>query len=200
MNSLNASFMLAASLKEHFPNTQMPEIAFAGRSNVGKSSLLNSIVLRKKLAKISSTPGKTQTVNFFNVEDRWILVDMPGFGYAQVSKLKREDWSKLCQDYLLNRDNLVFVSALIDSRHDPMDVDISFIEWMETNQIPYLIVLTKCDKISPKALAERKAQVEHLVSSCSYAMEVLPYSAITNLGRDQLIGIIKKACSKKNKS
>ena len=197
MNALNASFILAASVKEHFPHSTLPEIAFAGRSNVGKSSLLNSIVLRKSLAKISSTPGKTQTINFFNVEDRWMLVDMPGFGYAQASKSKREDWFKMNREYLVGRENLVLVASLIDSRHDPMESDIAFIEWMETNQIPYLIILTKCDKISAKLLAARKEQVEHLVTHCEYALEVLPYSSVTNLGRDQLIGIIKKSCAKK---
>lgn len=197
MNPFKADFILAATEKKHFPQSDLPAVAFAGRSNVGKSSLINSLVLRKNLAHISSSPGKTQSINFYNVEDRWLLVDLPGYGYAQTAKTKRAEWSKLSSEFFTQTDYLAFVAVLVDSRHDPMDSDIAFIEWLENEEIPYLIILTKCDKISTKAVEERKAQIEGLTAYCNRVMEVLPYSAVTNIGREQLIGILKKASPKK---
>lgn len=190
----DGKFIMGVEKAEQFPAHAFPEIAFAGRSNVGKSSLINSIVLRKKLAHISSTPGKTQQINFFLIDERWMLVDMPGFGYAKVGKEKRKSFSELNHSYLDGRQNLKFVCCLIDSRHDPMEQDLALIEWLENHEIEYLMIMTKCDKIKPGAIIERKKQLEHLVSICNFAIEVLPYSAETGLGRNELIGIIKKYC------
>ncbi len=192
MVTLNATFLLGAAEKSQFPQHNLPEIAFTGRSNVGKSSLLNSIVLRKNLAFTSSTPGKTQQINFFNVEEKWVFADMPGFGYASTGKANREKWKKLNFDYLENSQNLKLIIALIDSRHDPMDIDMALIEWYEENQKEFLIILTKCDKLKPKAIAQRQKQLENLVQNCKYCKEVLPYSSQNGLGRNQLIGILKK--------
>lgn len=194
MKILQAEFILGGSKFENSPKLNLPEIAFAGRSNVGKSSLLNSIVNRKKLAFISSTPGKTQEINFFLVNKKWVFADLPGYGYAKVSKKKRADWSELTLNYLKKRDELQMVCALIDSRHDPMDKDLAFIEWLELNEKNYLIILTKSDKISKKQLEERKNQIEHLVSQSNFCQEVLPYSAVTGLGKEHLIAIIKRMC------
>ena len=192
MKPIQAEFIAGAAKANQFPNIGLPEIAFAGRSNVGKSSLLNSIVLRKKLAYISSTPGKTQQINFFNVENSWIVADLPGFGYAASSRENRKQWAALNYIYLEKRPNLKLVCALVDSRHDPMKTDLAFIEWLEFHKKPYLIVLTKIDKISKKLVAERKDQIDNLVQNCKYVHEVLPYSSTKFIGRDQLIGIIKK--------
>ncbi len=192
IKELRAEFILGAANSTQFPKINMPEAAFAGRSNVGKSSLINSLVLNKNLAKTSSTPGKTQQINFFNIESKWILADLPGFGYAAASKEDRKKWSELNYNYLESRENLKLVCSLIDSRHDPMDSDIALIERLENLGRDYLLILTKCDKISKKAVIDRKQQIEHLVSQCSHCREVLPYSSQTSMGRFELIAILNK--------
>lgn len=191
MKVFNAEFVLGAAQKEQFPNYTYPEFAFAGRSNVGKSSLLNSIVMNKKLAKTSSTPGKTQQINFFIVENKWSFADLPGFGYAAIGKEHREKWAKLNHIYMDARKNLKNVFVLIDSRHDPMEQDLALIEWLENNQKPYTIILTKCDKLNSAKIQARKEQIDHLVSECSFAREVLPYSSHSGLGRFELLAILK---------
>lgn len=192
MKQLNAEFIKSAAKPEQFPQIKLPEVAFSGRSNVGKSSLINSIVLKKNLALVSSTPGKTKLINFFNVENKWAFADLPGFGFAAVSKDQREEWRKLNFNYLEKRENLQLICALVDSRHDPTDTDLALIEWYENNNKKFLIILTKADKISTKLLEERKQQLDALISQCINAVEVLPYSSKTNLGRDQLLAIIRK--------
>jgi len=187
-----AEFLQGAVEESMFPITNYPEIGFIGRSNVGKSSLINSIVMRKNLARISSTPGKTREINFFLIENKWILVDMPGLGYASIGKTHRERWATLNYTYLEKRNSLKFVCVLIDSRHDPMEKDIALIEFLENISRKYLIILTKCDKISKQAIIERKEQLDNLVSLCNNCIEVLPYSSVSDLGRKELIGIIKK--------
>jgi GTP-binding protein len=188
----NANFIAGANNPEAIPKINLPEIAFAGRSNVGKSSLINSIVMRKNLAQISSNPGKTRQINFFNVENVWCLVDMPGYGYAAVSKGSRQLWSEMSKDYFLTRPNLKLICLLIDSRHDPLDSDIAMMEWLENNSKNYLVILTKCDKIGKLAVEERKKQIEGLLQFCKNSIEVLPYSSVSHLGRNELIAIIKK--------
>lgn len=191
MKVFNAEFIIGAAHEEQFPNYSYPEFAFSGRSNVGKSSLLNSIVMNKKLAKTSSTPGKTRQINFFVVENKWSFADLPGFGYASIGKEHRIKWAKLNHVYLESRKNLRNVFVLIDSRHDPMEQDLALIEWLENNQKPFTIILTKCDKISSKLIAERKEQVETFVSMCKSVREVLPYSSHSGMGRYELLHILK---------
>ncbi len=197
MKVYDAKFIMGAAGREQFPEESLPEVAFAGRSNVGKSSLINSIVMRKNLARTSSTPGKTREVNFFNVEDKWMLVDMPGFGYAAVGKDYRIKWAKLNYAYLECRKNLKLVCALIDSRHDPMDNDMALVEWLEHHQQNYIIILTKCDKNSKKSNADRLDQVRYLVSQCGFCIDVLMYSVINGTGRKELQAIIKRYCEEK---
>lgn len=194
MKNLNAEFILGASKVSQFPLIDKPEVAFTGRSNVGKSSLLNSIVLRKNLAKTSSIPGKTQQINFFNIENKWIFSDLPGFGYAEVPKSLKESWIKLIFEYFKIRNNLRLVCLLVDSRHDPTKIDISLMEWLENNNKKFIVILTKCDKISDNLIAERKLQVENLLQFCKNNLEVLPYSSKTNMGRNELLAIIKRIC------
>lgn len=192
--SFDANFVKGAMAPSDFPEHDLPELAFIGRSNVGKSSLLNSIVRRKNLARISSTPGKTQEINFFVVNQEWVFADLPGFGYAKISKQMREKWEKLNMDYLAGRKNLKLTCILIDSRHDPQKVDLALLEFLEFNEIPYLVVLTKCDKISKKAIADRQKQITDFLAKCNNVVDVLPYSSVTGLGREELIGVIKRRC------
>lgn len=192
MKQLNAEFVKSTEKVEQFPRLNLPETAFIGRSNVGKSSLLNSIVLRKNLAHISSTPGKTQQINFFIVENKWTFADLPGFGYAKVSKEKRDEFVKMNFAYLEKREELKIVCVLIDSRHDPMETDLALIEWLENHQRNYVIVLTKSDKIKPSQLQKRKEQVQSLVAQCNFCKDVISYSIINFNGRSELIGILKK--------
>jgi GTP-binding protein len=192
MNTINANFIFNSAKKGDYPNEQLPEFAFTGRSNVGKSSFINSILLRKNLAKISSNPGKTKSINFYKIEDKYILADMPGFGYAKVSKTSREYWEQMIYYYFTNRKQLRFITVLVDSRHPPMALDLSLIEWLENNQRTYLIVLTKCDKISQKQIDERIDEWKFITQNCNFAMDILPTSSETGMGREAYLAIIKK--------
>jgi len=187
-----AEFKIGAVSKEQFQNDGLPEIAFAGRSNVGKSSLINSIVFRKNLARTSGTPGKTQEINFYLVDESWYLVDTPGFGYAAKGKKYRDQWEKFNLEYMSQSEDLLFVSLLIDSRHDPMDRDLALIEVLENSGIDYLIILTKTDKLSKKSIADREKQIRDVVAACNHVIDVLPYSSVNRDGRDQLIGIMNR--------
>lgn len=188
----NAEFLITVSEPGKFPNHKYPEVSFSGRSNVGKSSLINSIASRKKLAYTSATPGKTETINFFLVDDKWCLVDMPGYGFVKKGKQYREKWATLNTSYLSERDNLSLACILIDSRHDPMPLDIAMIEMLENAGKNYVIVLTKCDKIKEREVEERMGQIRGLVSQCQYAVDIVPYSSMTERGRNELIGVIKR--------
>ncbi|MFM7774650.1 MAG: ribosome biogenesis GTP-binding protein YihA/YsxC [Candidatus Kapaibacterium sp.] len=191
--TLKAGFLKGAAAKADFPDSPFPEIAFVGRSNVGKSSLLNFVVRDRSMAKVSATPGKTQQINFFPVESKWMFVDVPGFGYAKVSREEREKWSALVWEYLLHREQLALVCVLVDSRHDPQPIDLQCIEMLEHHGRPYIIVLTKVDKIKASERTEREEQIKHLVSRCSYCRGVVLFSTVEKLGRDHVIGAIKRA-------
>lgn len=191
MNSLKAEFQIGAVDSSQFPNTAFPEIAFTGRSNVGKSSMLNNLVNNKSLAKVSSTPGKTQQINFFLIEDKWLFADLPGFGYAKVSKKDREKWLNLNMEYLSNREQLVLTCLLVDSRHDPMKTDLAMMEWLENNDRQFVVILTKCDKISQNDVDARVEQVRGLLQHCQNSIDVIPYSSTKNIGRSNLLGLLK---------
>ena len=154
----NVNFLLSASAKEHFPDLKtedgrtIPEIAFVGKSNVGKSSLLNHLTQNRKLAHISSKPGKTRLVNFFTMDDKLTLVDLPGYGFAKVSKKMREGWGKLMEDYLGDRQNLQLILHLVDARHPPSKDDLAFAAWASHFNKPFLTVFTKADKLNRGAL------------------------------------------------
>src|SRR3712207_6486402 len=150
LNTHNASILLSAANKSHYPQDDLPEIALAGRSNVGKSSFINTILGRKSLARTSSKPGKTQLLNFFNVDDKLRLVDVPGYGYAKVSKAERARWGKMIEEYLTTRQNLRAVVSLVDFRHEPSQEDIQMYEFLKYYEIPVIIVATKADRKSTR--------------------------------------------------
>lgn len=191
MEITSADFVKSSSQLEECPAPKIPEYAFIGRSNVGKSSLINLLTKRRKLAKTSSTPGKTQLINHFLVNETWYLVDLPGYGWAQVSKKEKEKWKKMIEDYLLGRENLACVFLLVDSRHEPQQLDIAFMEWMGEEEVPFAVVFTKADKLG-------KTQIQSNVSKYKKVMlntwEELPTMFITSseekVGGDDILEFI----------
>ena len=171
------------------PEPDLPEIAFAGRSNVGKSSLLNRLVGRKKLARVSNTPGRTREINFFKVNDAFVLVDLPGYGYARISKAQRESWKPLIEGFLQRSPQLRGIVHLLDARHDPTTDDQEMLNFLADLGVPTLIVLTKMDKLTANQASKR-------VTGISAALEVdaeqvIPFSAVTGSGRDELAEAIE---------
>ncbi len=191
-----AEFINSNTTYKQCPKANKPEYAFIGRSNVGKSSLINSIVNNKKLAKTSSTPGKTRLINHFLINDQWYLVDLPGYGFAKASKSDRNVWSGYIKGYILNRENLMLLFVLIDSRLSPQKIDLEFIEQLGIHKIPFTIVFTKIDKIS-------KAQLEKNIEKFSFEMlkqwEQLPMFFVTSsklkTGNEALLDLIEKTNS-----
>ncbi|MBQ1867869.1 MULTISPECIES: ribosome biogenesis GTP-binding protein YihA/YsxC [Selenomonas] len=190
-------YVASAVKPEQYPENDLPEIVFIGRSNVGKSSLINSLTRVNNLARVSSQPGKTQTINFFEVgvkieevEGRkaFYLVDLPGYGYAKTGKEKRKIWSKFIEEYFLTSPRLQFVCQLIDIRHDPMASDVEMFEWLVKNNIPVLIVATKADKIGKNARQKNIAAIKRKLGIAE--VPVLPYSSLKNEGRSDLLDVI----------
>ena len=173
------------------PKDRIPEYAFIGRSNVGKSSLINMLMGRKDLAKISGKPGKTQLINHFKVNDSWFLVDLPGYGYAQVSKKKRTIFQYFIENYFKEREQLVCTFVLIDSRHDPQKIDLEFMKFLGENQIPFCIVFTKADKLGSSKLNK---QIVSYKKKLLQSWEEVPTSFVTSsssgLGRDEFLQFI----------
>jgi GTP-binding protein len=183
-----AEFVISSSKLSQCPQADKPEFAFIGRSNVGKSSLINMLTNNKNLAKTSSTPGKTQLINHFLINDSWYLVDLPGYGYAQVSKAEREKWQKMINDYLIKRENLLTVFVLVDSRLTPQKKDLDFINFLGTNQIPLEIIFTKTDKQSKKKTTDN---VTLFSNAMKEIWEELPKmflsSAIEKEGKEEIL-------------
>ena len=173
-----------ASVDGWRPETTLPEIAFAGRSNVGKSSLLNKLVRRKAFARVSNTPGRTREINFFEVNKRFVLVDLPGYGYARISKERRAEWRPLIEAYLKRSANLRGVVQLIDVRREPTDDDLQMLDFLSELGVPTIVVLTKTDKLMPK---QRGGRVSDIARDLGLDPEqVIPFSAVTGEGRDDL--------------
>lgn len=147
INTHNAEILLSAANKSHYPQDEIPEIALAGRSNVGKSSFINTLLNRKNLARTSGKPGKTQLLNFFNIDNQLRFVDAPGYGYAKVSKTERAKWGRMIEEYLTTRENLRAVVSLVDFRHEPSADDVQMYEFLKYYEIPVIVVATKADKI-----------------------------------------------------
>jgi len=179
------AFELAAHTPKQFPKPTLPEIAFAGRSNVGKSSLLNALAGRKTLAKVSQAPGKTRSINFFVVDDAVRWVDLPGYGYASRSKKERDAWHRLIESYIADREPLELVVCLSDSRRPPTESDVQLVEWLTEIRVPWIGALTKADKLSQS----EKARAEHLAReayACDPHRPLILCSAKTGAGLDAL--------------
>ncbi len=171
------------------PEPSLPEVAFAGRSNVGKSSLLNRLIHRKKFARVSNTPGRTREVNFFLVNEAFVLVDLPGYGYARISKEKRAEWRPLIEQYLRRSPTLRGIVLLLDVRHDPTNDDRQMLEFLSEVGVPTVVVLTKTDKLTA---AQRARRVIELSATLALeAEQIIPFSAVTNAGRDELAEAIE---------
>ncbi|MFD2201465.1 ribosome biogenesis GTP-binding protein YihA/YsxC [Shivajiella indica] len=187
-----ASFLISNTDYRKCPSPTKPEFAFIGRSNVGKSSLVNMLTNNKNLAKTSGKPGKTQLINHFLIDDNWYMVDLPGYGFAKVSKSIKSTWEKMISDYLKNRDNLVAVAVLVDSRLDPQKIDIEFITWCGNNEIPFFLIFTKSDK-QGKSKTQSNVQ-KFLQESIEIFGEEPQYfitSAQTGEGKEELIAFIE---------
>lgn len=187
----SAEFVISAVHQQHFPKQQLPEFAFIGRSNVGKSSLINMLTNRKLLARTSGKPGKTRTLNFFCINDAWNLVDMPGYGYAKTSKTERETFAKIISDYLRVRKSLIWLFILIDARHKPLDSDIGFIERCAEMQLPFVIVFTKTDKPGKTELdSNLAAYKKKLLEIFEELPPLFSVSSVTKAGREELLSFI----------
>jgi len=182
---------LGSFTRSNLPAERRPELCVIGRSNVGKSSFINTMVGRKNIAKTSSTPGKTRTINMFLLEGRFVLVDLPGFGYASAPKAERKRWTEDIENYIKVRSTLKAVILLVDMRHFPVAIDLDAIEWLEALGKPFLIVLTKADKLKRGELARREADIYGLVGG--KAVESIRFSAKTGLGKKEVWNWIKKS-------
>lgn len=193
-------YITSAVKKEQYPETGLPEVVFMGRSNVGKSSLINSLTRMRGLARVSSQPGKTQTINFYELgaklageEQRrsFYLVDLPGYGYAKTGRDKRKIWSKFIEEYLLTSRNLVFVCQLLDIRHEPMASDIERFQWLVQHGLPVLVIATKADKLGKTARQKQVAAIRRALGVAD--LPVLPYSSLKGDGRTELLEVIAES-------
>lgn len=187
-----ARFIISNTDVSKCPSAHFPEYAFIGRSNVGKSSLINMLTNHKNLAKTSGKPGKTQLINHFLINDNWFLVDLPGYGYAKVSKDQRKTFQKFIKEYFNERMQLACSFVLIDSRHEPQKIDLEFMEYLGENGIPFCIVFTKTDKLNKSGL---ERNIEHYKKVMLESWEEIPTyfitSAVHNLGKDEILGFIQ---------
>ncbi|MFZ0454036.1 MAG: ribosome biogenesis GTP-binding protein YihA/YsxC [Ignavibacteriaceae bacterium] len=169
------------------PKDNFPEIILCGRSNVGKSSFINSIFNRKNLAKISSTPGKTRSINYYNIDDKFYLVDLPGFGYAKTSLKERESWGKLLSQYIKASKKIIYAFHFIDSRHAPTELDIQLNELLEFNNIPYMLILNKIDKLKQSELSSLKKRICEFFPKLVLGENYFPYSSYNKRGKKDII-------------
>lgn len=197
INVNNASMGLTVGNQKQFPRDPRPQVALSGRSNVGKSSLINTLLGRKSMARVSSAPGKTITINYFDIDKKMYLVDLPGYGYAKRSKESKRSWSTLTEDYFLKNpsiDSLKLVIQLIDIRIDPTEDDIMMINWLIERELPFVVVATKTDKLSASQLnaALKKLEDEYFSGT---GIDIIPFSSVTRNGKEAVIKRIMDAIS-----
>ena len=192
MKVTSTEFIKSAFEESHWPPANLAEVAFLGRSNVGKSSLINSLLGVRGLARTSSTPGRTQALNFFLINKRFRFVDLPGYGYARAPKNVREGWGEMATDYLAKRASLVLSIQIVDARHDPSKLDLQLDEWLSAHEKPRVIVATKSDKLSQNELRKSLERAGRALQ----APRIIAYSAQTGMGRDQLWRTIEEATSR----
>ena len=198
-----AQYLASAVNKSQYPSERLPEFVFIGRSNVGKSSLINSLTRVKNLARVSSQPGKTQTINFYELgaklpgreaRQNFYLVDLPGYGYAKTGKGNRKLWAAFIEEYLTTSQDLQFVCQLIDIRHAPMASDIEMFQWLVRRGLPVLVIATKADKLGKTARQKQVAVIQRALGVSD--LSVLPYSSLKNEGRSDLLDVIGEALLK----
>ncbi|MEO1051688.1 MAG: ribosome biogenesis GTP-binding protein YihA/YsxC [Bacteroidota bacterium] len=195
MNVKQARFIISNSDYKKCPPADKPEFAFIGRSNVGKSSLINMLVGKKSLAKISSKPGKTQLINHFLINEAWYLVDLPGYGWAKVSKTEKAKWEVMIRDYLTKRENLTSLFVLIDSRLDPQQIDLEFINWAGQNTIPFALIFTKSDKLSKTKIQSNVAKFKkRLLKDWEELPPMFVTSSMNGDGRQPVLDYISDVC------
>ncbi len=191
MEIKKAEFVKSSPHVKDAPREPLPEYAFIGRSNVGKSSLINMLTNNKKLAKISGSPGKTQLINHYKINDAWYLTDLPGYGYAKTSKQNRKQFDKMIREYFRQRKNLVSAFVLVDARHKPQKIDLEFMEWLGKNNIPFAIIFTKSDKLSSNELSKN---IKNYTKEMLHKWESLPphfiTSAVNKRGKKELLDYI----------
>ena len=195
MKISSAEFVLSAFAESQWPRGGLPEVAFLGRSNVGKSSLINSLLNVRGLARTSNTPGRTQALNFFLINRRFHFVDLPGYGYARVPRDVRESWGQLVTGYLAKREPLVLSIQIVDSRHEPTSLDLQLREWLLAEGKPFLTVATKSDKLSQNELSRNLARARQVLRAAGgdSGGEVVAYSAVTRRGRENVWRAIEEA-------
>lgn len=191
MKVTSSDIVISAVKPEQYPKAPMPEFALAGRSNVGKSSFINKMINRKNLARTSSKPGKTQTLNFFIINDMLHFVDVPGYGYAKAPKTERDSWGKMIETYLSTREQLKAVIMIVDLRHAPSKDDVAMYEYFKHHDLPCVVVATKSDKI-PKGKWQKHLKVVRETLQMDKNDELLLFSSETGQGKDQAWGVIKK--------
>ncbi|MBQ1279190.1 MAG: YihA family ribosome biogenesis GTP-binding protein [Clostridia bacterium] len=192
MNWNNVQFEAAFGTLEQLSESTLPEICFSGRSNVGKSSLINKLLNRKSIARVSSTPGKTVTVNFYRLPEAR-LVDLPGYGYAKVADSERERWAELMEGYFRSGRDIRLCLQLVDMRHKITDFDISMLEFLKHFGIPYAVVLTKCDKLNKSEFSARLSAVKEEMGDLGDGVTVIPFSALKGTGADEIRNTIEKS-------
>ena len=192
MNFQNAQFESASGRPDQLPESSLPEIVFSGRSNVGKSSLINKLVNRKALARVSAKPGKTATINFYRLKE-CRLVDLPGYGYAKVSDAEKKRWAELVEGYFAQERNIVCVVQILDMRHPPTENDLDMISFLVEAGKPFILVTTKCDKLNKTEFRKREEELKDFFSTLE-EVTILPFSAETGAGLDELQEILEKAC------
>ena len=184
----SATFLTSSTRNDQLPASNKIEIALIGRSNVGKSSLINMLCGKKNLAKTSGTPGKTRLINHFLIDNSWYLVDLPGYGWARASKTDKAQWEKMVRDYLANRENLAVTIVLIDIRHSPMAIDQEFLEWLGKSQLPFAICFTKSDKLTKGKLSQALDKYKkHLLKSWEWLPPIFVTSSSSGQGKEELL-------------
>ncbi|MEJ6718286.1 MAG: ribosome biogenesis GTP-binding protein YihA/YsxC [Akkermansiaceae bacterium] len=194
MRIQSANFSKSAVRLSECPPSDLPEFAFIGRSNVGKSSLINMLTKQEGLARVSKTPGRTREINFFKINAAWGLVDLPGYGYAKVSKSQRDQFNEFVSEYLLERENLCGAFVLIDSRHTPQKIDLAFVSWLIEAELPFALIFTKTDKSKPKEVKKNVGLFLEAMKEFSDGTPIfMETSASTGDGRKELLGFIEAA-------
>jgi GTP-binding protein len=198
MKIYSAQFLTAAVSDKQYPKVSHPEFAFAGRSNVGKSSLLKSLLNRKKLVRTSATPGKTQQINFFEINESLIFTDLPGYGYAKVPAAVQRKWQHMIEQYVLKRESLTALIFIVDLRRDPTPLDLELKEWLDANGIRYILVATKSDKLSAGERSKQTRKIKQAFCTEDDSEKLVVYSSKNNQGRKELWSQITKLANQQN--